>query len=77
MRTRIEVNAANKKDLSNILSSYGLDEAINRGEIECSFCTDAITWDSLGGFLIKNGQPILFCNMPDCLESAAKGIENE
>jgi hypothetical protein len=72
MREKIKVPAMRERDLRDLLQKHGISESIDRGECECAYCGIPVTWDNLGGFVMKSGCPILVCCTPDCIEHAGR-----
>jgi hypothetical protein len=68
MRQEIEIPAIHDKDLRNILDKFNLSEKIDKGEIKCALCNKPITWENLFAIKIVDGQVILFCDEPNCIE---------
>jgi len=73
MRPKIEINAARESDLRVILSDFGITQSIDDATAECTVCGGSVTWDNLGGIIILNDKPVLFCNLFDCMQNIAKG----
>jgi len=70
MKDRMEIRASNRKDLQNILAEFGMEEEIEKGKMTCRYCAEPITWENLGGYIIENTRPVLFCDLLECLEMA-------
>ncbi|MBM4400603.1 MAG: hypothetical protein FJ045_01490 [Crenarchaeota archaeon] len=72
MRRRIEIPAARRTDLENILKTFGIPPGLDDDSVHCCQCNESITWDNLGGMFIQNNKLILFCNLTDCVEKVAQ-----
>ncbi len=70
MKEEIELNAIRDSDIDSFLSKYDLLEKYISGQIHCVCCDEVITKNNLGGFFIKDGQVLMFCNLTECLDSA-------
>jgi len=53
-------------DVQKLLSSLGLLEKINKGEIYCSNCEQKMTIERFGYLKVINGKLELFCTNCDC-----------
>jgi hypothetical protein len=76
MRQKLEIPAARKIDLQNILSSHGIPPELDDDSLHCSVCNEKISWDNLGGIFIREDKPILFCDLSDCVEIISKQQSN-
>jgi hypothetical protein len=70
MRPKLDILAMRERDIRLLLEQEGMAEALDAGELICSACSEPLTWETLGGFVIEEGKPVPFCNMSDCIESA-------
>ena len=70
MRQKIDLPAILEKDLRILLGRLGISAEIEAGTIYCPTCCRPITWDTLGGFIVRDGKPVLFCDASDCLEAS-------
>jgi hypothetical protein len=77
LKQNLEVIAARKRDLIPILNKFGLLENFNAGLVECYFCSEPLNWDNLGGLVVKQTMPILFCDSPDCVDKVSEDRPNE
>ena len=77
MRQIIDISAMREKEVRLIFKSYGLSEKIEKGEIICPNCSHIISWETLGGFIIKKGQLISFCNISECVEAVSRSNSDE
>lgn len=71
----VEVPSIRDRDLRNVLRHFGLEDALDRSEIECASCSRDITWENLGAMRVEQGKIILYCDFSECLESAARSVE--
>jgi hypothetical protein len=76
MRETFELNAARQRDLITILENFSIYQQFINGQSECSFCSDTLTWENLGGLVIRFDKPTLFCDTPECVEQASKEKTN-
>jgi hypothetical protein len=72
MHEEIEVSAVRDRDLRPILDRYDLSEKVDKGELTCESCSQTLMWENLGALLVKEGGLLLFCNLSECIEEAAK-----
>lgn len=70
MRQKINIPAMHEKDMREYLSQLGLAEKIDRGELECVICGTILTWDNIGAFIMKAGNPTMICSRTECIENA-------
>jgi len=77
MRERIEISAVRDRDLRAVLEKYGLAEKIDRGEQTCSSCSDILTWENIGAFIVLSEGLELFCSLSECLEAAKRRKKND
>jgi len=77
MRQKLDISAMRERDLRLLFERYGLSEKFEKGEIICPNCYQVITWDIIGGFIISQGQPVLFCNMSECIDAVTRSSSNE
>lgn len=75
MSEKIELPAVKKIDLESILSRFELTEQMNAGQLPCAYCGQSLTWDNLGALVVKNKNLVLYCNLAECIDAAAKGVE--
>lgn len=73
MRSRIEVPGIADKELRKLLEEHELLDALEAGELTCSCCSSALSWENIGGFLVKNGSFVLLCDSSECIEIAISG----
>lgn len=73
MSDKIEVPAVKKEDLEQILTRFGLIECMNTHQLTCTNCSRNLAWDNLGALLVKENGLLLYCNLAECIEEAAKG----
>lgn len=73
MRKRVVVPAVRDRDLQAILAAHGLAPDFEASRLHCPFCAEVLTWDNIGGILVQKQEPVLFCNLPDCIEQASSG----
>jgi hypothetical protein len=76
MRKKIQIPAMRERDLRALLQRHGISEAVDQGECECVHCGLPITWDNIGGVVMKSGRPVLVCCAPDCIERAGRGASD-
>ena len=72
MRKKLRLPAMRESDLRHLLKSHDMTEAIDRAEIECMCCGNPLTWDDIGGIIVKEGALKLVCVTTDCIENAQK-----
>ena len=72
MREKIRIPAMRERDLREFLHMHGVSDSIDRGECECAYCGIPITWDNMGGVVMRGGIPALVCCSPDCIERAGR-----
>lgn len=75
MREKVEIPAVRDRDLRDILDCFGLAEKMDRGELICFSCSQALTWDNLGALLVNGEQLIPFCNLSECIEEGLRRSE--
>ena len=72
MREKITVPAMRERDIRELLAQHDIAEMLDRGEVECSCCGEVVTWETLGGIIMKGGTPVPICSGLDCVEHAAR-----
>ena len=77
MRKKIEIIAVKYSDLRGILNQYSLAEKIENGELMCRNCSETLTWNNIGGFVVARDTVRLFCDNPDCIEESKRENSNE
>jgi hypothetical protein len=70
MSQQLYIRAILEKDLHTLLERLGLASKVDEGTYICRICGRIITWDNLGGFIVHNKQPVLFCDSADCVEAS-------
>ena len=73
MTETVQVTAVRDRDLEAILGRFGLVEKMNDGLLDCESCTRVLTWENLGAMLVKKKKLVLYCDLSECIECAAKG----
>jgi hypothetical protein len=76
MRERITVPAVRDKDMRDILNRFSLSTRLDSGELHCPSCNSVLRWENVGGFVIVQGEPRLFCSASDCLEEIKQESEH-
>ena len=70
-RKRKKLSAVLDEDLSDFLSSIGLLEKIQNGDLFCTCCGNVITLNNLQVILPKADHSFdVFCDNPDCTEAS-------
>jgi len=77
MRNKIEIAAVTDSDLRAVLNRFGVAEKIDREEEICSSCSDVLTWESIGAFVVLGDRVKLFCCLSECLEAAEREKKHE
>jgi hypothetical protein len=65
--TRKKFKVVYDSDVPKLLSSLGLLEKIERGEITCKNCNNKITIENFNHLRFTDGKFDLFCNKNDCI----------
>ncbi len=73
MREKIKISAMRERDMRAFLADHGLVKEIDLSEAECAYCGTVLSWDNLGGVLVKDGAPVLVCVATECIEHAQRG----
>lgn len=55
-------------DLQAFLEGLGLWGRLQRGDLRCKFCKEAITVENLHSLFPQSGQVQLVCDRPDCIQ---------
>ena len=61
------VTAVDDDALGDFLSELGIASAIDRGEMRCQFCENALTRDNLAAVFPYGGHVAGVCAQPDCI----------
>jgi hypothetical protein len=77
MRQKLDISAMRERDLRLLFERCGLSEKIKNGELVCPTCLHVITWETIGGFVVRQGQLVPFCNISECIEAATQRSSNE
>lgn len=77
MRNKIEIAAVRDRDLRAVLDRYGAAEKIDRQEEICSSCSDILTWETIGAFVVFSDGIKLYCCLSECLEAAERAKKHE
>lgn len=71
MREKIEVTAIRDNDLREVLERHALLKKLEEGKLNCNFCTQPLSWNTLGALSVKEETLILCCNQPECIDMLA------
>jgi hypothetical protein len=69
MPGNVEITSIRDRDLRPILKEFELDRLMDEGALLCDSCSRTLTWDNLGGLLVKDGTIVPFCDLAECLAS--------
>jgi hypothetical protein len=66
-----------ERDLRILFERCGLSEKLKNGELVCAVCSQVITLETIGGFIVRQGQIVPFCNISKCIDALKQGNSNE
>jgi hypothetical protein len=72
MRKKIVITAITDRDLQAVLEEHGLAGMIDAKELTCCACSDVLTWENIGAFVVSGEGVKLFCSLSECIESAER-----
>ena len=76
MREKVILPAVHDKDLIKLLEEFGLREKLERNQLKCKSCGRKLTFENLGGLIVKQDGILLLCNYMECIETAKEEGED-
>ncbi len=70
------IRTVHDDDLMALLEKLELADPFGRGELQCRFCGDTITWDNLHALYPTGGQIGIVCDKRGCLDRMAQGLDH-
>jgi len=64
-----KIHAIHDDDLEKFLDSLGLLRALNKGQLNCKFCRDVITKETVQSIFPDSGNISLVCNKLQCIHA--------
>ena len=71
MREKVILPAVHDKDLIKLLEEFGLREKLERNQLKRK-----LTFENLGGLIVKQDGILLLCNYMECIETAKEEGED-
>ena len=68
MREKLELPAVIDSELEGILEDFGLSGPLKEGRLNCIVCGKVMNWENLGGLKVSEGNLLLFCSEPECID---------
>lgn len=66
------VRAVHDQDLEKVLEGLGILNKFKRGELECKFCKNIITFENLHSIFPQSGSIKLVCDGLNCIRELSK-----
>lgn len=70
-----KLNAVYDDELMGVLEQLGVAKDFARGELQCAFCGDTITWDNLYSLFPDSGAVKFSCDKPECVNQLMEKVE--
>lgn len=61
-----QLNVVHDNDLESLLRSIGAYDAVVKGEKQCLFCGNTITFDNISSIVPHEGAVEFTCDSPEC-----------
>jgi hypothetical protein len=72
MRDKLRIPAMREHEVKEYLTQSGIADTIDSGELECPCCGTSIGWSDVGGFIVTETGPVVFCSSLDCVSRLQK-----
>ena len=77
-KDRKDVKVFHESELDEVLSNLSLFDQFQEGTLNCPFCHDPISIETIGCiFLDTDKNPAVCCSKPICFESVGRRTEND